>query len=142
MNPKLTQSSTAPTNTTAPDSEAPDISMDMDVIRTHNNMRDQKNDAHDESAASSIMDKSSSNDRRDTRSRSDRDDERFEETHTLGRWFKGTGYVRHIFAINHREQIAVITTVRFNAEDVEVETDLEEARKFYQTLLSWKFRKP
>lgn len=37
MTHKLTQSSTATANTTAPDSEAPDVSMDFDVIRSINN---------------------------------------------------------------------------------------------------------
>lgn len=116
MTHKLTQSSTATTNTTAPDSEAPDVSMDFDAIRSRNNIRDRKNDEADRHSASSIMDKSASNDRRDTRSRSDQDDEAFEETHTLGQYIRGKGYVRHIFAINHREDTATITTVRFNYE--------------------------
>lgn len=141
MTHKLTQSSTATTNTTAPDSEAPDVSMDFDSIRSRNNIRDRKNDEQDAVLTSSIMDKSSSNDRRDTRSRSDYDDEAFEETHTLGKYIYRKGYVRHMFAINHREDTAIITTVRFNAEDVEVETDIESARKFYKTLLSYGFRK-
>jgi hypothetical protein len=141
MTHKLTQSSTATTNTTAPDSEAPDVSMDFDAIRSRNNIRDRKNDEADRHSASSIMDKSASNDRRDTRSRSDYDDEAFEETHTLGQYIRGKGYIRHIFAINHREDTATVTTVRFNSEDVEVELSIESARKFYKTLLSYGFRK-
>jgi hypothetical protein len=96
MTHKLTQSSTATTNTTAVDSETPDISMDFDSIRSRNNIRDRKNDEADRHSASSIMDKSASNDRRDTRSRTDRYYGAFKEKHTLGKYFPGTGYVRHI----------------------------------------------
>ena len=136
MTHKLTQSSTATANTTAPDSEAPDISMDFDVIRSINNSRDRKADEADSKLRSSIMDRYDH--------KRDADDEHAKkEMHVLSATFTVAGKpvkYTHIFHINHGEDNATIISVSPASRDKRLDYSVHAAREVYRTLLRRGFK--
>ena len=111
---------------TAVDSDTPEnMDMDYDVIRSLNNVRTRKQDAHDESLTPSIMDRESNESGR--------------ETHILRSSYKvaqRTFYVEVQFYIIHHEDTAYVTTVSTGNRDRKLEHSIESARRLYRTLLS------
>lgn len=136
MTHKLTQPSTAPANTTAPDSEAPDVGMDFDVIRSINNIRDRKNDDADSKLMSSIMDRYDA--------KRDADDEHAKkETHVLSATFIIAGKrvkFTHIFHINHGEDNATVISSSPASRDKRLDYSVNAARNVYRTLLRRGFK--
>ena len=136
MTHKLTQSSTATANTTAPDSETPDVSMDFDVIRSINNIRDRKASDTDSKLTSSIMDRYDH--------KRDADDEHAKkETHILTATFTVAGKpvkYTHIFHINHGEDNATVISTSYISRDKRLDYSVHAAREVYRTLLRRGFK--
>lgn len=136
MTHKLTQSSTATANTTAPDSEAPDISMDFDVIRSINNVRSRKADDADSKLTSSIMERYDA--KRDANNEHAK-----KETHVLSATFTVTGKTiksTHIFHIDHGEDNATVISVSPYSRDKKLDYSVHAAREVYRTLLRRGFK--
>lgn len=136
MTHKLTQSSTATANTTAPDSETPDINMDFDVIRSINNIRDRKADEADSRLTSSIMDRYDHN--------RDADNEHAKkETHVLSATFTIAGKpvkFTHIFHIDHGEDNAAVISTSYLSRDKRHNYSINAARNVYRILLRRGFK--
>ena len=140
MTHKLTQSSTATANTTAPDSETPDVSMDFDVIRSINNSRDRKADEADSKLTPSIMDRYT---QKIVEAFNNDDEHAKKETHVLSATFTVAGKpvkYTHIFHINHGEDNATVISVSPASRDKRLDYSVHAAREVYRTLLRRGFK--
>lgn len=122
MNNKLPQSSPA-IHATASDSETPDRSMDFDVIRTRNNIRDQRNADHDAHLPRGSVSR-------------DQEESGY-ETHTLRITYRvGNLKIesRVRFCIIHHEDTARVSYTTDYQPDRTVEHSIDSARELYKTL--------
>ena len=107
-----------------------------------------KQETHDASSASDIMDSHPNIERRDSRSRSDRRNPSDDcEHHVLINWrwssiLKKVVSVTMQFHIYHDMDTAIILVVREDWEDTETEYSIEKARSLYRQSLKCGFRNP
>ena len=107
-----------------------------------------KQETHDASSASDIMDSHPNIERRDSRSRSDRRNASDDcEHHVLMHWrwsplLKRRVSVTMHFHIYHDMDTAIILVVREDWEDTETEYSIEKARSLYRQSLKCGFKNP